>query len=156
MHLITDRQKRYARDTDEFLYAVQFEDPQHRTFALERDLRWSDELKAWYLWGRCLSWESQQAVIELRDRALLVSRTTRTPTHAPAGGEHLDLYLTLVHGKPKGFLEHQLEPIRRGDPAPTALIEAAGAFATRWHGPHTDGYADPGDPPSTTAGRRAP
>lgn len=155
LHLITDRQKRYARDTDEFIYAVQFEDPDHRTFALERDLVWSSELKAWYLWGRCLSWESQQAVIELRDRALLVSRTTRNPTMAPAGGEHLDLYLTLVHGLPKGFLAQQLEPVRRGEAPAPALLEAATAFSARWHGPHTDGYADPGDTPSTTAGRRA-
>jgi hypothetical protein len=149
MHLITDRQKRYARDTDELIWAVLFEDPQHRVFALERDLRWSEELNAWYLWGRCLAPGDQQAIIELRDRGLLVARTSRTPTNAPAGGEHLDLYLTLVKDQPKGFLMQQLEPVRRGDPPPAALADAAAAFSVRWHGPHSDGYADPQDPPST-------
>jgi len=155
LHIVTDRQKRYARDTDEFVYAVLFEDPQFRVFALERDLRWSDELGAWYLWGRCLGPEDQQAIVELRDRGLLVARTSRTPTNAPAGGEHLDLYLTLVKDKPKGFLTQQLEPVRRGNPPPPALLDAAAAFSARWHGPHSDGYADPDDSPSTTAGRRA-
>jgi hypothetical protein len=149
MHIVTDRQKRYARDTDEFLYAVQFEDPQLRTFALERELRWSTELDAWYLWGRCLSPDDQQAVIELRDRGLLVARTTRTPTNAPAGGEHLDLYLALVQDKPKGFLAQQLAPLRRGEPPAPALRAAAEAFAARWRGPHSDGYAEPDEPPSS-------
>lgn len=154
LHRITDKRKRYASETDELIWAVQFDDAQFRVYALERDLRWSVELGAWYLWGRCLSPEDQRAVIELRDRGLLVARTTRQPTHAPAGGEHLDLYCALVRGKPTGWLEGELGPIRRGEVASTALLAAAQAFSSRWHAPHEDGYAEPGDPPSTTAGRR--
>lgn len=128
---------------------VLFEDATVRVAALAAELRWSDELGAWYLWGRCLSKADRVLVAELRDRGLLVARTTRMPTMVPAGGEHLDLYLALVHGKPKGFLDQQLTPIRRGEPPTPALRAAAEDFAARWRGPHTDGYADPGDAPST-------
>lgn len=128
---------------------VLFEDATVRVVALETDLHWSDELGAWYLWGRCLSKADRVLVAELRDRGLLIARTTRMPSMVPAGGEHLDLYLTLVQGKPAGFLEQQLAPVRRGEPPPPALRAAAEDFAARWQGPHTDGYADPDDAPST-------
>lgn len=153
LHQVTARRKRYSSETDSFVTGVQFENARFRVYALESDFRWSEELGAWYLWGRCLSPEAQQAVIELRKRGLLVQRTTHDPTHAPAGGEHLDLYLALVHGRAPGWLEVQVAAVQRGEAASPALVEAATEFAARWHGPHADGYAEPGDTPSTTAGR---
>lgn len=124
-------------------------EPRFRRVLQPGDLRWHDELGAWYLWGRCLTHEQADLVKELRDRGLVIARTTRTPGHAPAGGEHLDLYLGLFRGRPTSFWETQLELVRRGEGMTQEAHEAIADFRRRWEGPHTDGYAEPNDPPST-------
>lgn len=147
--LITDSRTRYVRETSEFLEAVQFENAQTKHYGLARDLRWSEDLQAWYLWGRCLSGPDVALVIELRDRGLLIARGTRTPGNPPAGGEHLDLYLTLMRGQPARFWDNELTQVRRGGSLSPAARERIVAFEGRWLGPHSDGYADPDEAPST-------
>lgn len=89
------------------------------------DLRWSEELGAWYMWGRCLSDAQEQQVIRWRDQGLLPARKTRQRASAPAGGEELNLFLALFRD-PKRALEDRID-------------EYKARFSRRL----TDGFADP-------------
>jgi hypothetical protein len=142
-HLITDRKQRYASETGALVAAVLFEDPQYRVYALERDLRWDAALGSWYLWGRCLSAEQMQVVVTLRDRGHLPARGTRQFGSAPAGGEHLNLYLALFAGKPRGFWTAAVAAAVTGTPLPSDVQGSVADYARRFAAPLPGGYADP-------------
>lgn len=141
--------KRYHRDSDTIVQALRFENANVAHYALVKDMRWSDELSAWYMWGRLLSYTQAQQVAELRDRHVVVARARRQPGHVPAGGEHLDLYLALYAGQPAGFWDRELRQSRTGTPLSEAAAALVANFRARWLAPHTDGYADPVDAPTT-------
>lgn len=71
--------------------------PRFRHTMLLADMKWSDQLGAWYFFGRLLGkgrggkFNERQVVIELRDRHLLPARPTRMAGQAPAPGEHINL-----------------------------------------------------------------
>jgi hypothetical protein len=82
-----------AFENDDFLYK-----------ALARDLRWNDDLGAWYSWGTLLSDTQKLRVAIMRDVDELPAREGRRKGSGnqvgdgPAPGEHLNLYLALFHG----------------------------------------------------------
>lgn len=123
---------------------ILYEDAQFRIAGSAADLHWDDELGCWYLWGRCLSKADRVLVAELRDRGVLPARRRRMPGSVPAGGEHLELYKALVHGKPAGFMKHELVGVRRGDD-PSPALKAACTAAAKCRKKLAHGYADPND-----------
>jgi len=74
---------------------VVIENKQFRYKLRADDLRWNDELGAFYSWGTLLSDEQKRRVTVMRDAGELPARETRQRGHGPAGGEHLNLYLAL-------------------------------------------------------------
>ncbi len=88
-------------------------------------LRYDDELKKWYPWGRALSFEQKAKVIELRDDGQLPARKARRRGMAPAGGEHLNLWKALFS---------TIAPI--GD-------QKIADYTRRFNEPLSEGYAEP-------------
>jgi hypothetical protein len=123
--------------------------PRFRTAAKREDLQWSDELDAWYLWGRLLGklrgghGADQMAVVtELRDRRLIPARSTRRRGSGPAGGEHLNLFCALFRSGHDWAAElEQEERTRALSPAAAAL---AADYAERFKRKLAGGFADPG------------
>lgn len=131
-----------------------------RTQANLADLRWSDELGAWYLWGRLLgagrgaqvdaagrvlipapTLDERKVVAELRDRGLLPMRATRQPGSVPAGGEHVNLHLALFS---KGIdWAQELANVRRGEGLSENANAAIADYGERFRKRLTEGYADP-------------
>ncbi len=140
-HLIVDILKRYSQKRDEFVYIVVFENLDRRVTGLLDDLRWDDDLKSWYLWGRALAKADRAIVAELRDRGLLPARRTRTPGNPPAGGEHLNLYKTMFRGKLAGFWKSVLVTVRQGKDLPGDAMTAVAAYTEVFKQPLADGYA---------------
>ncbi len=142
MHLITDTFKRYSKDLEALVLLVVFENANRRVTGVFADLRWDGELGNWYLWGRALAKPDRIIVAELRDRALLPARRTRTPGNAPAGGEHLNLYKSLFNGRPRGFWDAALAQVRPGGELPPEAVEAIEDYRVRFKQKLVDGYAD--------------
>lgn len=123
--------------------------PRFETMAEVADLRWSDELGAFYLWGRVLGKgrggvgdDFRSVVIELRDREVLPARAKRRQGQAPAGGEHVNLYCALFCAGVDWSRE--LAALRKSEPLSDAAKSAVAAYEKRFRAKLADGYAEPG------------
>lgn len=145
-HRIMDMAHGRVRFASEMMHGAK---PRFETIAAVADLRWSEDLQCWYLWGRLLGKGrgdvgiDQRAVVsELRDRGLLPARATRRPGQAPAGGEHENLCCALFC---KGIdWSRELERLRRGAALTEAAQAAVADYASRFQRKLVSGYADPG------------
>lgn len=140
-HLVVDTMKRYSQEQDTLVHLVIFENPNRRVTGVLNDLRWDDDLKSWYLWGRTLAKSDRLVVAELRDRALLPARRTRTPGNPPAGGEHLNLYKTLFKDRLVGFWSVALSAVRSGGALPAEAVEAIEDYKIVFKQRLVNGYA---------------
>jgi len=124
------------------------EQPRFQTAAFIKDLRWSDELKGWYIWGRSLSKgrggaleDQRRLVLEMRDLGLIPARPGRMEGSAPAGGEHLNLHLALFANGINWTQE--IANVRRGDGLTTKAKSAVESYRKLFREKLTDGYAEP-------------
>lgn len=123
--------------------------PRFETFAQLADLKWSDELGAWYLWGRLLGKgrggagaDDRAVVAELRDRGILPARSTRRNGQVPAGGEHANLCCTLFRSGVDW--RQEVAALRRGDGLSEVAKQAVAAYKVKFQAKLADGYAEPG------------
>lgn len=143
MHLIVDTMQRWSREQEELVTLVIFENPKTKVTALLVDLRWSDVLNSFYMWGRALRKSDRTIVAELRDRGLLPARKTRTPGNPPAGGEHMNLYLTMFRNRPAQFWDAELASVRPGGDLSAEAVAAIADYTATFKQKLVDGYADP-------------
>lgn len=127
--------------------------PRFRTVGIASELRWSDELRAWYLWGRVLckgrggvGMDARLIVAELRDRGLLPARPTRKPGQGPAGGEQMNLYCCLfsptVDGTGVNWAQ-ELANVKRGEGLSLHAQTRVAEYRERFRHKLARGYADP-------------
>lgn len=132
-----------------------------QTIANIADLKWSDDFKAWYMWGRVLGKgrgarnraqgdltgavgeDQRQMVVEMRDRGVIPARFTRRSGQAPAGGEHVNLAKCLFHAKGVNW-QQEMANVRRGDGLSDTAKKAVESYKTEFKKPLADGYAAPG------------
>jgi hypothetical protein len=122
--------------------------PRFSTTARREDLRWSDELGAWRLWGRDLcrgrggvGIDERRVVSELRDRGVLPARASRRHRNPPAGGEHLNLALSLFS---RGIdWAREIERLRNREGLSEAAQAAVDDYEERYKRKLTEGYASP-------------
>lgn len=124
--------------------------PRFITEVAVADMRWSDELGSWYLWGRVLSKgrsgilaDQRKLVVDLRDRRLIAARfDTRERGSGPAGGEHLNLYCCLF----MSGVDWDAEIARhaRGEAMSAKAADCIAKYAVKFAEKLSDGYADPG------------
>lgn len=133
---------RFSGSTGTPVEMVRYEGRRFVHYGTVADLRWDDEAGAWYLWGRCLSHAQARVVIVLRDRGYLPARDTRQPGHAPAGGEHLNLWLSLFKDSAIDWeAEVALAVVKK--PLGPAAAAAIAAYEVRFQSKLARGYADP-------------
>lgn len=142
-HLIVDTFERYSREKEGLVTLVVFENPKTKVTALYADLRWNADLNSFYMWGRALRKSDRVIVAELRDRGLLPARKTRTPGNPPAGGEHLNLYMTMFRNRPRQFWDAELASVRPGGDLSAEAQGAIEEYKVVFAQPLVDGYADP-------------
>lgn len=133
---------RYDSNTGQPVKALRYESDRYRHYGKVADLLFCPDLNCWYLWGRCLSPQQTAVVIELRDRGLLKARATRNPGHAPAAGEHHQLYLALFKGVDHEFWPAALSKIRSGQMIPGDAAARIGDLAERFKHKLPHGYAE--------------
>lgn len=122
--------------------------PNFITAGFLADMRWSDELKGWYIWGRVISKgrggvgiDEREIVTELRDIGLLAARPTRMQGVGPAGGEQLNLYLSLFSDSINW--KQELANVRRGEGLSTNAKRAVADYGERFKRKLVDGFAAP-------------
>ncbi len=142
-HLIIDTFERWSREKEALVTLVVFENPKTKVTAVLSDLRWSADLSSFYMWGRALRKSDRAIVAELRDRGLLPARKTRTPGNPPAGGEHMNLYMTMFRNRPPQFWDAELASVRPGGDLSATAVAAIADYTTTFKQKLVDGYADP-------------